>query len=108
MRVPAVGRYEKLGSYFIDASSNGDDTFIATAARLVPQDENENYDLYDARVGGVNVISDAAGVFGCGLWGRGRCPSGVVTPASETFAGSGNLTAPFGAARWLWGRGRSR
>ena len=92
------GGHEKSASYFIDASSNGDNAFIATAERLVPQDQNENYDLYDARVGGVNLIPEAAGCTGAGCQGAAAAQSGVVAPASATFTGSGNLTAPFGAS----------
>jgi hypothetical protein len=39
-------------SGFDDASANGDDVFFGTRAQLVPEDEDENADLYDARVGG--------------------------------------------------------
>jgi hypothetical protein len=92
------GGHEKSASYFIDASSNGDNAFIATAERLVPQDKNENYDLYDARVGGVNLIPETAGCAGSGCQGAAAAQSGMVVPASATFTGSGNLTAPFGTS----------
>lgn len=39
-------------SYFEDASPNGDDVFFTTEQRLVGQDIDGRYDLYDARVGG--------------------------------------------------------
>lgn len=39
-------------SYLLDASVNGRDVFFATRSRLVGWDENGNYDVYDARVGG--------------------------------------------------------
>jgi hypothetical protein len=90
------GGHEKSASYFVDASTDGNDVFIATAERLVPQDQNENYDLYDARVGGVNLLSAPAGCSGAGCQGAGAVQSGAVAPASATFTGSGNLTAPLG------------
>jgi hypothetical protein len=39
-------------SYFMDASADGSDAFFVTRARLVGWDNDQNYDLYDARVGG--------------------------------------------------------
>ncbi len=37
-------------SAFIDASENGNDVFFVTASKLVQQDSDESYDVYDARV----------------------------------------------------------
>jgi hypothetical protein len=37
-------------SYFGDASANGDDVFFFTRQQLVSQDQDENVDIYDARV----------------------------------------------------------
>lgn len=39
-------------SYFGDADESGNNAFIFTASRLVPQDRDELIDVYDARVGG--------------------------------------------------------
>lgn len=39
-------------SYFLDASSDGRDVFLSTRQRLFPADEDERYDVYDARIGG--------------------------------------------------------
>jgi len=39
-------------SYFIDASTSGNDVFFVTRERLVRWDVDNAYDLYDARVGG--------------------------------------------------------
>jgi hypothetical protein len=55
-----------VSSYLIDASADGDDVFISTRQRLVTQDEDDHYDVYDARVGG------------------GFPPSPVAAPACET------------------------
>jgi hypothetical protein len=85
-------------SYFIDASTSGNDAFVVTRDRLVPQDQNENYDLYDARVGGVNVLSSAGCASGCQGASGGVGAQGSVAPSSATFTGPGNLTpaAPAG------------
>jgi NHL repeat len=39
-------------SYLLDASSDGRDVFFSTRRSLVGWDLNDNYDVYDARVGG--------------------------------------------------------
>jgi hypothetical protein len=39
-------------SFLVGTSASGDDVFILTRARLVPQDTDHLRDLYDARVGG--------------------------------------------------------
>jgi hypothetical protein len=37
-------------SAFLDASENGDDVFFLTAAQLVPADQDQAFDIYDAHV----------------------------------------------------------
>ena len=37
-------------SAFLDASENGDDVFFLTAAQLVPADDDQAFDIYDAHV----------------------------------------------------------
>lgn len=39
-------------SYLVDASSSGSNVFFTTRTRLLPSDQNDLTDLYDARVGG--------------------------------------------------------
>jgi hypothetical protein len=39
-------------SFFVDASDSGGDAFFITRQKLLPQDEDDRLDLYDARVGG--------------------------------------------------------
>ena len=39
-------------SYLLDASGSGRDVFFSTRRSLVGWDQNENYDVYDAREGG--------------------------------------------------------
>ena len=43
---------EPSDSFFLDASPDGKDAFFVTRSRLVGWDIDDNYDLYDARVGG--------------------------------------------------------
>jgi hypothetical protein len=77
-------------SFFVDASASGDDVFFTTRARLVPEDENEFVDLYDARVdGGFPKLSTAC--TGTGCQGVPPAPPAFATPASVTFAGIGNF-----------------
>ena len=87
------------GSFFADASSNGDDAFIITRAHLVPQDENEVFDVYDARVGAARSPSPPA-CSGSGCQGVPPAPPVFATPSSETFSGVGNFeSAPPSAVK---------
>jgi hypothetical protein len=80
-------------SYFVDASSSGDDAFIATRARLVGWDTDQSYDIYDVRVHG-GVPDPAPPAQGCA--GEGcRGPLGLapipVLPGSSAITGDGNV-----------------
>ena len=48
------GGASRQWSWLVGGSASGNDVFMVTKAQLVPQDGNENDDLYDARVDGVN------------------------------------------------------
>ncbi len=79
-------------SFLLDASANGSDVFFITNAQLVGQDENDLYDVYDARVGAVSPPSPSLCTGGgC----QGAPPSSPVfaTPSSATYAGTGNFPA---------------
>jgi hypothetical protein len=94
-------------SYFGDASANGDDVFFFTAQRLASTDEDEAFDVYDARVNGG----------ACGVEGFPACPPPPPKertpctsaeeckpppgeppiesfPATAAFNGPGNLVSP--------------
>lgn len=81
-------------SYFIDASTTGNDVFIETTQGLVPIDGDEEMDVYDARVGGGFSYPSQ-------LTCSGEACRPPVTPApaiyqappSATFLGIGNLTS---------------
>jgi hypothetical protein len=80
-------------SFFLDASSNGDDAFFITREQLVGWDTDQGYDLYDARVGGGFPEPMEAASTGC----RGDAGQGALVPApdaagasSAAYRGSGN------------------
>jgi hypothetical protein len=81
------------GSFFADASSDGDDVFIITRAQLVAQDENENFDLYDARVDAPQPVSPPV-CSGSGCQGVPPAPPIFATPPSATYEGVGNFPPP--------------
>jgi hypothetical protein len=74
---------------FVGASRDGRDLFFVSAAQLVPQATAEFSNIYDARIGG--GFAPASGAPECSsCQGVGSPPPLFSTPASETFAGSGN------------------
>ncbi len=86
-------------SYLIDASASGDDVFFITRSQLVPADQNDLYDLYDARVGATEGAVSAQ-CTGTGCQGVAASPPLFATPASATFDGVGNFAPmPTPAAR---------
>jgi hypothetical protein len=80
-------------SYLTDASTNGNDVFIVTRSQLAPQDENENFDIYDVRVGAAAPPLTTA-CSGVDCQGASSAPPVFAAPSSETFNGAGNLVAP--------------
>ena len=82
-----------LDSWFIGASESGNDVFIATRAQLVPEDQNDAFDLYDARVGGVMPPS-APACTGTGCQGVPAPPPTFATPPSGTYEGVGDFEPP--------------
>lgn len=80
-------------STFLDASVSGDDAFFVTSARLVPQDGNENRDVYDARADGVLPVTPPQ-CSGTGCQGVPAPTPIFATPASVTFGGVGNFESP--------------
>jgi hypothetical protein len=80
-------------SLLLDASANGEDVFMITRAQLVPQDLDENYKLYDARADGPRPLTPQA-CSGTGCQGVPSVPPTFATPASVTYEGVGNFSAP--------------
>ncbi|MDX6634332.1 MAG: hypothetical protein QOF06_535 [Solirubrobacterales bacterium] len=86
------GAEDAVDSYFLDASSSGDDVFLSTLEQLVGADEDELYDVYDARVGGglPEPPPPPPGCEGEACRGAGTPPSPGPGPATGTFSGPGN------------------
>ncbi len=82
-------------SFFMDASADGHDAFFRTRQRLVGWDTDQNYDLYDARVGGglpePEVVEACAGEK---CQGPQNPPPAFRGPGSYGFTGPGNLVTP--------------
>ena len=87
------GGVSEADSWFIGASESGDDAFIATRAQLLPEDRNDAFDLYDARVGGVLPVT-APLCTGTGCQGVPEPAPTFATPSSVTFGGVGNFPPP--------------
>ena len=89
-------------SGFLDASESGGDVFFLTASRLVPQDYDNNYDVYDARECTTESScfpTPAEVPLPCAT--EASCkpaptpqPTLYAPPASATFSGPGNLAPP--------------
>jgi hypothetical protein len=80
-------------SYFLDASTSGDNAFILTRDRLVGQDEDDLEDIYDARIGGGIASQNPEKRSPC----EGEACKGAATPPPSTssagtalFSGPGN------------------
>jgi hypothetical protein len=80
-------------SYFMDATANGDDVFFATREQLVGWDTDQNYDLYDARVGGglPNPAPAPPACTGETCQGQPTTNPTPDTTASNTGTGTGNV-----------------
>jgi hypothetical protein len=84
---------------FLDASSSGDDVFLLTRDRLLRQDFDTSFDIYDARVcTGTHPCfpEQAASPPPCTTGDSCKPapsppPAAFGAPASATFAGEGNL-----------------
>jgi hypothetical protein len=84
-------------SYFGDASANGDDIFFFTRQSLVSQDQDNNVDLYDARVeGGIPGQNPPVAPAECAQEAACRgtssnTPPVFGTPSSTTFSEPDNF-----------------
>jgi hypothetical protein len=76
-------------SSLLDASASGNDVFVITRAQLTPEDENDYFHVFDARVGGARPPAPAA-CSGAGCQGAPPAPPAFATPSSATFTGAGN------------------
>jgi hypothetical protein len=85
---------DSADSYFMDASANGNDVFFVTRERLVGWDLDDNYDLYDARVGGgfPEPPSPPPQCQAPDCQGAPPAAPAAAAPGSAAFSGVGNLT----------------
>lgn len=96
------GGSDSSDSYFLDASASGNDAFVLTRQQLTGWDNDQNYDLYDARVGG-GFPEPPASPPGCG--GSESChgPASVTAPGpvpgSATLIGAGDVKPPKAKAK---------
>jgi len=84
-------------SYFGDASADGSNVFFFTRQSLVSQDQDENDDLYDARVEGGIAAQNPPPPVSCtgeACLGPVDPPTVFGAPSNATFTGAGNLKPP--------------
>jgi hypothetical protein len=89
-------------SAFLEASADGSEVFLVTAARLSPLDTDEALDVYDARVctsSSPCLATTAGQSHSCGSSEECLAPPSVANApgppsGSAAFSGLGNLTAP--------------
>jgi hypothetical protein len=97
-------------AYFGDASANGDDVFFFTTQRLASSDDDELFDVYDARVdaGACSIEGQPEGYPACVIPPKERTPCASAEeckppsseppaeafPATAAFNGPGNLVSP--------------
>jgi hypothetical protein len=81
-------------SYFVGASSDGDDAFIITSSQLVPVDEDALADIYDVRTEGGLSSQQVQPPEPCGsaeaCKGTSSGPSSTPSPGTQSFQGPGN------------------
>jgi hypothetical protein len=82
-------------TFFLDASSTGNDVFFATRERLVATDTDELLDVYDARVDGGLPAPNPPPPCEGDICQEPPTPGlSLSTPASAAFSGQGNLVPP--------------
>ncbi len=102
-------------SAFLDASESGGDVFFLTSSRLAPQDVDTSYDIYDAHECTTAVpcapppvaVPPACTTADSCKPAPSLQPAIFGAPASETFAGSGNVVAS-GSTPVVTGRSLTR
>jgi hypothetical protein len=79
-------------SMFMDATPSGDDAFFITRQQLLPQDKDDQLDLYDARVdGGLSGGGETTPCGGEACKGPAAGSPPSQPPASSVFSGPGNF-----------------
>jgi hypothetical protein len=90
-----------VGASFLDASQSGADVFFRTTSKLVPQDQDSAYDIYDAHECAASspCLSGAVPAPACETEASCRpspTPQPLIynAPPSATFSGPGNIAPP--------------
>jgi hypothetical protein len=83
---------DPANSYFMDASADGHDVFFVTAARLAGWDDDQGYDLYDARVDGgfPDPPVHTAPCEGESCFGATSATPAATAPGSDSVVAPGN------------------
>jgi hypothetical protein len=83
-------------SILLAADADGSDAFFATKEQLVIHDEDNLYDVYDARIGGGIQSQNEPLAPGCEGDACQAAPTPPVdpTPSSVSFQGAGNVSEP--------------
>lgn len=80
-------------AFFADASVSGNDAFLFTSQPLVSQDQDQNVDIYDARVGGGIAAQNPSPVPICqgeSCKAQPEAAPNSLTPGSSNFVGPSN------------------
>jgi hypothetical protein len=89
----STGQSEQA-SYFVGASREGSNAFIATDSQLVPSDRDRAADVYDVRVNGGLASQYATSPPSCGSAEACKAPVATpalpASPATPSFQGPGN------------------
>jgi hypothetical protein len=89
------GGNSHVPSRYLDSSESGGDVFFATEQGLVPSDNDEMNDVYDARIPrpGDNPPPEKTPCSGAVCQGPPSVPELLTPAASATFEGLGNIPA---------------
>jgi hypothetical protein len=75
---------------FLDATPNGDNAFFLTGGQLSPLDQDDEIDVYDARVNGIAVLPESVQeCAGAACQESVAAPPVDPAPASQQFSGNG-------------------
>jgi hypothetical protein len=85
--------------FLLGMSASGSDVFFMTRDQLVPQDNDEGYDIYDARIGGGVTAPSAPAPCASAEACRSvvATPPTTITPASVNVSGPGNVATVTGS-----------
>jgi hypothetical protein len=81
-------------SHLLDASTNGNDVFLSTRQKLVHADQDDRFDVYDARVGGSVEPPTPVPCEGEGCRAAASRPEAPLTPGTPDFVGPPNPPPP--------------